>query len=258
MVGGMSMPKVSHDALADICSLIDWAAKEKFITPEQNRRLGKLLAEEGGKRRKPKHLSLHIRDCSEKALQRAIYLSSYSDLVFSDQTVKKVFWGDVEVPVRSEGVLPRGSCFDLVGSEKGGKADVLCELKMGKSQDSPLFAALELLSYYEVSRKNVSFCFHGNSIANLLKWGRIGNPQPILIVAADSAYWNEWEKRGQELLQRLASPYRWPSFFKLQLVEKNDWFKKQKQGERYTPCLGLCEWEEINFRNESWMKAHED
>jgi len=255
----MMAPKVSQDALADICSLIGWAAEGKFITPEQNRRLGNLLAAEGGKRRKPKHLSLHIRDCSEKALQRAIYLSSYSDLVFSDRAVRKVFWGDVEVPVRSEGVLPRGSCFDLVGSaKKNGETDVLCELKMGQSQDSPFFAALELLAYYEVSRKDDAFCFHGNSVANLLKWGKTSDPQPILIVAADSTYWDKWEKRGQAPLQRLASPYRWPSFFKLQLSEKNDWFKKQKQGERYTPCLGPCEWKEINFRNESWVQAHED
>jgi len=247
---------VSQGTHPDIHSLISCAAKGKLITEKQGRRLERLLEAEGGKKRKPKHLSLRIKDCSEKALQRAIYLTSYSDLLFSDHTIKKVFWGDVEVPARSEGKSPRGSCFDLVGSTKNdGKIDVLCELKMGgKSQDSPLFATLELLAYYGASEKDDELRFHENSIAKLLGWKKAKGTQPILIVAADSAYWDKWEKPGRGDLQKLAKlcigpSFFWPSFFKIRLSEKSGWFKEQKQGEEYyTPCLGPCKWQDVYGR----------
>ena len=236
----------------DIWGLI---SRVKFITEDEKCRLKKLrdLEAKGGNKRKPRRLKLHIKDCSEKALQRAVYLSSYSDLVFSDKTVKKVFWGDAEVPVRNKGKSSRGSCFDLLGStEKDGEADILCELKMGKSKDSPLFAALELLAYLEVSKKDDKCCFHENSVASLLKWKKASGTQRLLIVAADSAYWDKWDKSrkwGRGLRQELAKLCGMLSFFEIRLSEKSGWFKGQKRGGKpYTPCLGPCEWREVYGR----------
>lgn len=219
----------------------------KYIKQDQRSRLQKILNTTGEKSRAPKRIGLYIKDCSEKALQRAVYLSAYTEL-FNGK--KKICWGDAEVPISPKGILPRGSCFDLVGREKTDNqaTHLLCELKAGKTNDSPLFAAFELLTYYAVFQKYNEFCYHTNSTASISKWNnKAGNNSVMLIVAGDSLYWEKWNSSWNSLpfqpLQELGETIY---FFEIPINSKT-WFSMQKNNQaRYTPCLGQAyQWKQL-------------
>jgi hypothetical protein len=235
--------------LSDLVSIF---FKKGIIKKEQSARLEKalkLVGTGGGTPRHPTRLGLYIKDCSEKALQRAVYLSSRSCLPVSNLK-REVLWGDAEVPVSTRGKAPRGSCFDLVGNSEG--CLVLCELKAGKSSDHPLFAALELLVYYAVfasQPKGKELVFHENSIAKVLKWPNDWKTL-FLVVAADHAYWAKWKNAVLdmscfgEFLGRY--PECKPYFFNIPISAKEYFIQQKSKATNYVPCLGdAYEWEAV-------------
>ncbi|HOW59806.1 MAG TPA: hypothetical protein PLO78_08815 [Candidatus Omnitrophota bacterium] len=237
-----------------LSALVSECSRKGIIKKEQKERLEKTLKlVEANKetRRNPQRLGLYIKDQSEKALQRAVYLSSRSCL---SSGKLEIVWGDAEVPVSARGKSPRGSCFDLVGNS--GKWSILCELKAGRSNDHPIFGALELLVYYAVlvEQKDNRLVFHQNSIAKVLGWPSTNDwKKSILIVAGDEIYWNKWKgwkdrEPGRSCFRRLVERFsqQRPRFYKIKISAK-DHFSKQKQNAKdYTPCLGTSDnWEEV-------------
>lgn len=115
----------------------------------------------------PKSISFEISSTGETAYQRAFLKSEKTLLNFKPGNGSEtVQWMDGELPI----VLnknPRRNSVDLVGSIED--IPTLCELKFANSRrsDSPLFAAIELLTYYCFIQFNADFLdkydvFHKN------------------------------------------------------------------------------------------------
>jgi hypothetical protein len=147
----------------------------------------------------PDIISFEIEDINEKAFQRATLSSKITLLDFKHgKKLERVEWLDGELPV----VLnksPRRPCIDLIGSLDG--IPIICELKFSNNSNSnsPIYATIQLLTYYCFIQFNAEFLdkynvFHKN--LGQFKWSVIvKNGFPRLIVCANKSYWNAWEKK---------------------------------------------------------------
>ena len=141
-----------------------------------------------------------ISSTGETAFQRAIF-NGRTTLAHYRRTYvapEKITWIDLEIPV----VLNKNSrrrCLDLIGSLDG--IPLLCELKYSKNNsysDHPLYAAIELLTYYYFIKCNYKKLdqhevHHHLGVLGEFKWEKvIKNKFPELFVAANEKYWEYW------------------------------------------------------------------
>ena len=105
----------------------------------------------------PVRYSTEISDSAERALQRAIVLSSVSNL-----NGKEVEWLDIEIPVDYSG-KPRGKSIDLIGKDADGNYDKIHGHKEnGKAVD----------------------------------WKEVASDRTKLVVAANNSYWENWDEKS--------------------------------------------------------------
>jgi len=153
-----------------------------------------------------------------------------------------VQWIDGELPVVLNKNARRLS-IDLIGSLDG--IPVLCELKFAKNRnsDSPVYAAIELLTYYSFTQFNADILdkynvYHKN--LNPFKWNVIvKNGFPHLIVCANKSYWDAWFTK-YEKAQLRNQVFEWGMKLdtNIHLFQSDDFdFKMQKKEGKYTPSI---------------------
>ena len=192
---------------------------------------------------KPGQMSFEIRSTGETAFQRAILKSEKTLLDFKKKDgFETVHWMDGELPI----VLNKNSrrhSIDLIGSSD--RRPVICELKFAKKRnyDSPVYAALELLTYYcfiqfnadSLDKNNV---YHRN--LSPFKWNVITkNGFPRLIVCANKSYWDAWFKKYDKTQLR-DQVFEWGMRLdtNINLFQTEDIdFKLQKIAGKYTPTM---------------------
>lgn len=194
---------------------------------------------------KPGPMSFEIRSTGETAYQRAILNSKETLLDFKKKNgFETVHWMDGELPV----VLnknPRRHSIDLIGLLDG--IPVICELKFAKTRnsDSPVYAALELLTYYCFIQFNAdSLDKHNVYHRNLspFKWNVItNNGFPRLIVCANKSYWDAWFKKYDKIqLRDQISEWGRLLDTNINLFQTVDFdFKSQKSTGKYTPAIAI-------------------
>jgi len=174
------------------------------------------------------------KDCSERALQRAIINLKSANL--SDTTIS---WIDIELPIKEGRSSKR---FDLIGESPDGSY-VLCELKFSKDRangDDPEQTVNHqilpyrdmLLDYAKRLRDaNKNFNLHLNASYRTLDLNKLIN-QPIkLIMAANKEYW----ARHQHFTKNPAV-----DFYSINI--ESDWFLRQSksqsgQNDTYSPTM---------------------
>jgi hypothetical protein len=197
---------------------------------------------------KPGKLAVCISDTGEKAYQRAVFLSEKTQL----QSLGEIVWNDLELPVVFNS-SSRRKCIDLIGTIDN-DASVLCELKFASQKsnsNSPLYAVIELLTYYYLIQENYEeldsgHVFHKNKIVKDFRWKDF-NHNSIFIVGANEKYWNYWQKRYEskedqmrEWLNSIPLAIRFFSFVDLDFKEQKGILKK------YKPSLaGKTAWTEV-------------
>jgi hypothetical protein len=202
----------------------------------------------------PKSISFEISSTGETAYQRAILKSEKTLLNFKRENgFETVQWMDGELPI----VLnknPRRNSVDLVGSLDD--IPTLCELKFGTSRnsDSPLYAAIELLTYYCFIQFNADILdkyevFHKN--LKPFKWSVFAtNGFPRLIICANKSYWDAWFCKFDKVTLR-NQVFEWGMKLdtNINLFQSEDFdFKSQKREGKYTPTIPInCIWEIIKF-----------
>ena len=164
-----------------------------------------------------------------------------------------VQWMDGELPV----VLNENSrrfSIDLIGSMDG--IPVICELKFAgtRNSDSPVYAAIELLTYYCFIQFNADFLdkhnvYHKNF--EPFKWNVIvKNGFPRLIVCANKSYWDVWSKKFN-MAQLRNQVFDWGTELdtNINLFQTQDFdFKIQKQEGKYTPFIPISSiWEIVQI-----------
>lgn len=196
----------------------------------------------------PGEMSFEIKSTGEPAYQRAILESEKILLNFKKDngfaTISRtVQWIDGELPV----VLnknPRRPCIDLIGLLDENL--VICELKFSKNKsysDSPVYAVIELLTYYcfiqfnavHLDKYNV---YHKN--LEPFKWNVIDNGFTRLIVCANEYYWDAcWTKLDKAKLSNQVSEWGELLGASINLFQsKNFDFELQKgDKEKYTPSI---------------------
>ena len=136
--------------------------------------------------------STEISDSAERALQRAIILSSVSNL-----NGKEVEWLDIEIPVDYSG-KPRGKSIDLIGKDADGKY-VLCEVKFRKKSsdnDNPEEAAKQLKRYHELIKENYDKIHGHKENGKAVDWKEVASDRTRLVVAANNSYWENWDEKS--------------------------------------------------------------
>ena len=201
----------------------------------------------------PKAISFEINSTGETAYQRGILKSEKTLLKFNkDNRFETVHWMDGELPI----VLnknPRRSSIDLIGSLEG--FPTICELKFAYStnSDSPVYAAIELLTYYCFIQFNADFLdkynvFHKN--LKPFKWNVITkNGISRLLVCANKSYWDAWlTKFDKAKLSNEVFDWGIHLGTNIQLFQSDDFnFKSQKGEGKYTPSIPINNiWENIN------------
>ena len=194
---------------------------------------------------KPGPMSFEIGSTGETAYQRAILNSKETLLDFKKKNgFETIHWIDVELPI----VLNKNSrrhSIDLIGSSEG--IPVICELKFAKTRnsDSPVYAALELLTYYCFIQFNAdSLDKHNVYHRNLspFKWNVINNNAfPRFIVCANKSYWDAWfEKYDKAQLRDQIFEWGMRLDTNINLFQTEDIdFKLQKSTEKYTPAIAV-------------------
>lgn len=140
----------------------------------------------------PVRYSTEISDSAERALQRAIILSSVSNL-----NGKEVEWLDIEIPVDYSG-KPRGKSIDLIGKDADGKY-VLCEVKFRKKSsdnDTPEEAAKQLKRYHELIKENYDKIHGHKENGKAVDWKEVASDRTRLVVAANNSYWENWDEKS--------------------------------------------------------------
>ena len=193
----------------------------------------------------PKTISFEIRSTGETAFQRAILKSEKTLLDFKKNNgIETVHWMDGELPI----VLNKNSrrhSIDLIGSSEG--IPVICELKFAstRNSDSPVYAALELLTYNCFIQFNADILdkhnvYHKN--VRPFKWNVItNNAFPRLIVCANKSYWDAWFKKSDKTLfknQVFEWGMRLDANINLFQTEDID-FKLRKSIGKYTPAISI-------------------
>lgn len=142
----------------------------------------------------PVRYGTEIRHTAECALQRAIILSSVSKL-----NGKEVEWLDIELPVDYSGNA-RGKSIDLIGIDKEGHY-VLCELKFRKqSHDNgnPEEAAKQVKEYHGLIKKNHDKIHGHKENGKPIDWQEVASDRTRLIIAANTKYWNFWNRKRKQ------------------------------------------------------------
>lgn len=202
----------------------------------------------------------NIKSVSEVAFQRGIFNSVNSRLIKDVLNEDKIIdWIDMEIPV----VLNknrRRSCIDLMGSV--GNKLVLCELKFSKPgskpSDSPMYAVFELLLYYYYVRCNFKELdelgvFHDLPSTKNFNWEKyLKNCVPLLLVTANSGYWEYWFKKKNykvELLQEI-SVLEKELQIEIQLFQTvdEDFFEQKRKSvsETYSPKVASNIWTNLH------------
>jgi hypothetical protein len=191
----------------------------------------------------PKKMTFDIRSTGETAYQRAILNANPTLLDFKKNNgFEKTIWMDGELPI----VLnrnPRRPSIDLIGSLDGVPA--ICELKFAKKKasDSPVYAVIELLTYYCLIQFNADYLDkyqvnHKNMIP--FKWNVItNNGYPSLIVCANKSYWDSWlTKLDTTTLKTLVLSWGTSLLTNISLFQTEDFdFESQKGTETYIPAI---------------------
>lgn len=156
----------------------------------------------------PGGTDLFIRDCREKALQRAMLKQSLdgTKTYLDDGTF--IEWLDLELPVELS-KNSRRKCIDLVGRDNNGRF-VLCELKHSCNRnDSPHDAETEGLTYLgqicfhceELDDNNIHHPYvyirettNKYDLPNFL-WYDFIKSHPRFLIMADKDYWDYWKAR---------------------------------------------------------------
>lgn len=193
----------------------------------------------------PKSISFEISSTGETAYQRAFLKSEKTLLNFKrGNGFETVQWMDGELPI----VLnknPRRNSVDLVGSIDG--IPTLCELKFANSRnsDSPLYAAIELLTYYCFIQFNADILdkydvFHKN--LKPFKWSVfVTNRFPCLIVCGNKSYWDAWFGKFDKATLR-NQVFKWGTKLdtNIHLFQSEDFdFKSQKGEGKYIPKVPI-------------------
>lgn len=193
----------------------------------------------------PDKISFEISSTGETAYQRAILKSEKTLLKFKKgNSFETIQWMDGELPI----VLnenPRRPSIDLIGSLDG--IPTICELKFANStnSDSPVYATIELLTYYCFIQFNADFLdkynvFHKN--LKPFKWNVITkNGFPRLIVCANKSYWDAWLPKFDKSTLR-NQVFEWGMLLdtNINLFQSNDFdFKLQKGEGGYTPTIPI-------------------
>jgi hypothetical protein len=191
----------------------------------------------------PKTMSFEISSTGETAYQRAILKSGTTLLDFKEGNgFESVQWIDGELPIVFN-KNPRRPSIDLIGLIDNIPA--LCELKFAQSRnsDSPLYAAIELLTYYCFIQFNADILDKYNVSHKNLKpyrWNSIiENGFPRLIVCANKTYWNVWAKK-YNMAQLRNQVFDWGTELdtNINLFQTQDFdFKNQKHEGKYTPFI---------------------
>lgn len=109
-------------------------------------------------------------------------------------------WLDMELPIgqRQDPDTKRWGSrrLDLIG--RRGDRYVLCELKHTKQAGIPFDALLQLLAYYGMVQQNAAWMdrcgiHHANARDARFTWQEVA-VNPILMLRANAAYWDNWEK----------------------------------------------------------------
>lgn len=194
------------------------------------------------------NMSFDIKSTGETAYQRAI-LKVKNLLDFKEnKSFETVEWIDGELPI----VLNenrRRIAIDLIGLLNG--KPTICELKYKKSSkkssnsNSPVYAAIELLTYYCFIQFNAEaldkYSVNHKNLKSF-KWNVItGNRFPHLIVCANESYWDSWFRKynKKELINKV---HKWGKQLdiSISLFQSEDFdFELQRVGnkDKYTPSI---------------------
>ncbi|RKX23105.1 MAG: hypothetical protein DRP35_00250 [Candidatus Zixiibacteriota bacterium] len=136
---------------------------------------------------------------SETGYQRAIFNTKFSHLTFSSGKDKNINWLDLELPVELRN-QSRKKCIDLIG--KIDDKPIICELKYKpkdskSNSDRPEYGIFELIIYYYLilcnnEKLNNNKVHHNSKEISDFNWNNIINEKPLLILAANKKYWENW------------------------------------------------------------------
>lgn len=140
--------------------------------------------------------STSIKATTEVALEKALFLLEKSKRGSENDEIE---WLDMELPV-APGNTNR---LDLIGRLKKKGNFVICELKFGNSKkpsNNPIYAADEVVKYYELICQNMSFVKDQHHyvenedgiVGKEFDWEKVDNKKTELIVVANAAYWAYW------------------------------------------------------------------
>ena len=140
--------------------------------------------------------STTIKATTEVALEKAMFLLGRSRRGSEDDEIE---WLDMELPVAPGNT----SRLDLIGRLKKKGTFVICELKFGNSfkpSNDPVYAADEVVKYFELIRQNKAFVKEQHHytkngdgiIGKEFDWENVTEKNTELIVVANAAYWAYW------------------------------------------------------------------
>jgi hypothetical protein len=203
-----------------------------------------------------------IEATGETAFQRALFNNKTVKLHFAHNK-REIKWMDLELPVVFNEKSRRKSA-DLIGKTQDGHCLVLCELKFlykdKSSNQYPQYAILELLTYYYNILKNCKDLdkgevHHSGKEYEHFLWNNFKSKsceKPLLVVAANSVYWNFWFSKDIECREKISALvsilYR-KLRIRVYLFETiNVDFKKQKgASEKYKPVMVKDPWKLIDL-----------
>lgn len=189
------------------------------------------------------HFSTTIRATTEVALEKAMFLLGKSKRGRENDEIE---WLDMELPVAPG----NSSRLDLIGRLKQKGTFVICELKFGNSfntSDDPVYAANEVVKYFELIRQNYTFVkdqhhYTKNDdgiIGKEFDWKKVTETTTELIVVANAAYWAYWiGHRGFTVPKTGKYNTKWYNVKCYSIDIPMDYFKKQFDGvSEYKPCI---------------------
>jgi hypothetical protein len=187
----------------------------------------------------PNQMSFDIKSTGETAFQRAIISSGKTVLNFKE-TSETVNWYDGELPIVLKKYARRVS-IDIIGSSKDKM--IICELKFSKSarSNSPIYATIELLTYYCFILFNAEYLDKNNVHHKNLQsfnWSDLINKKTTqLIICANKSYWDAWLNSRRIKIDQI---FEWSLSLNvdLYLFKSDDFdFKLQNITGKYTPYI---------------------
>ena len=197
----------------------------------------------------PDYFSTTINATTEVALERAMFLLGSSRRGREDDVIE---WLDMELPVSPL----NADRLDLIGRLKKKGTFIICEVKFGNSFNpsyrtkylsSPELAANEVVQYYEMVRKNLTFVtdqHHYTPNDEGIKgkefdWEKVVDGKTELIVVANAAYWAYWlGHRGLAVPTSGKAKNGRKRKVKCYSIDiPFDYFEKQSKGTLYKPQI---------------------